>query len=157
MTALVGGSVLLIVVAATALILGWASADGSLIWTSIGASVLAGILLALGYYRSKAELETPGHARRTSLAPRPPAATEPEGPPAATEPEGPPAATPLPTIPSTETGSGGGGEVIVDPDRKRYHRPECRFAGASRAQAMSLDAARARRYDPCGVCKPDAD
>jgi hypothetical protein len=148
MTALVGGSVLLIIVAATALVLGWASADGSLIWTSIGASVLAGILLALGYYRSKAELETPAPARRTAPAPRPPEATGPEGP---------SAATPRPAIPSTETGSGGGGEVIVDPDRKRYHRPECRFARASRAQAMSLDAARARRYDPCGVCKPDAN
>jgi hypothetical protein len=148
MTALVGGSVLLIVVAATALVLGWTSADGSLIWTSIGASVLAGILLALGYYRSKAELEPPRPTRQT-----PP----PTGPPQGTAPEGPSATAPVPAIPRPETEGDGGGEVIVDPDRKRYHRPECRFAGVSRAQAMSLDAARARRYDPCGVCKPDGD
>jgi hypothetical protein len=148
MTALVGGSVLLIVVAATSLVLGWTSADGSLIWTSIGASVLAGILLALGYYRSKAELHTAPPTAGTSPAPRPPEATAPEGP---------SATAPLPAIPRPETEGEGGAEVIVDPDRKRYHRPECRFARASRAQAMSLDAARSRRYDPCGVCKPDGD
>jgi hypothetical protein len=148
MTALVGGSVLLIVVAATALVLGWTSADGSLIWTSIGASVLAGILLALGYYRSKAELHTARPTTRTSPAPTPPEATESAGP---------SAPGPLPAIPRPDTEGEGGGKVIVDPDRKRYHRPECRFAGVSRAQAMSLDAARARRYDPCGVCKPDGD
>jgi hypothetical protein len=145
MTALVGGSVLLIVVAATALVLGWTSADGSLIWTSIGASVTAAVLLALGYYRSKAELDTapPPH-------PRPPTPEPPEEP----EPRG-PSAPPAPsTVRPPESGSEGR-EVIADPDRKRYHRPECRFARASRAQPMSLDAARARRYDPCGVCKPD--
>jgi hypothetical protein len=148
MTALVGGSVLLIVVAATALVLGWTSADGSLIWTSIGASVLAGILLALGYYRSKAELHTARPTARTSPAPTPPEATEPAGP---------SAPGPLPAIPRPDTEGEGGGEVIVDPDRKRYHRPECRFARGPRTLAMTLDAARARRYDPCGVCKPDRD
>jgi hypothetical protein len=148
MTALVGGSVLLIVVAATALVLGWSSADGSLIWTSIGASVLAGILLALGYYRSKAELQAPRPTRGTSPAANPPQETAPEGP---------SATAPVPAVSAPETGSADGGEVIVDPDRKRYHRPECRFARGPRTLAMTLDAARARRYDPCGVCKPDGD
>jgi hypothetical protein len=145
MTALVGGSVLLIVVAATALVLGWTSADGSLIWTSIGASVTAAILLALGYYRSKAELDTP-----TPPAPPPPS-PEPLEPP---EPQESSAPATRPAVPSTEVGMEER-EVIADPDRKRYHRPECRFARVARAQTMSLDAARARRYDPCGVCKPD--
>jgi hypothetical protein len=145
MTALVGGSVLLIVVAATALVLGWTSADGSLIWTSIGASVTAAVLLALGYYRSKAELDTAPPPHPGPPAPQPLEAPEPQ------EPSTP--ATPPPG-PSTEEGIEGR-EVIADPDRKRYHRPECRFARVSRAQPMSLDAARARRYDPCGVCKPD--
>lgn len=145
MTALVGGSVLLIVVAATALVLGWTSADGSLIWTSIGASVTAAVLLALGYYRSKAELDT---------APRPqPGPPTPE-PSEAPEPQEPSATATRPAAPSTEGGMEGR-EVVADPDRKRYHRPDCRFARASRAQPMSLEAARARRYDPCGVCKPD--
>ena len=143
MTALVGGSVLLIVVAATALVLGWTSADGSLIWTSIGASVTAAVLLALGYYRSKAELDT-----APPLQPDPPAPGSPE------EPREPSAPATRPAGPSTEGGMEGR-EVVADPDRKRYHRPECRFARVARAQPMSLGAARARRYDPCGVCKPD--
>jgi hypothetical protein len=145
MTALVGGSVLLIVVAATALVLGWTSADGSLIWTSIGASVTAAILLALGYYRSKAELDTAPPPR-----PGPPAPEPPEPP----QPQEPSATATRRAAPSTEGGMEDR-EVVVDPDRKRYHRPDCRFARASRAQSMSLEAARARRYDPCGVCKPD--
>jgi hypothetical protein len=144
MTALVGGSVLLIVVAATALVLGWASADGTLIWTSIGASVTAAVLLALGYYRSKAELEAPPPPNPGPPAPEPPEPPEPQEPPA------PATGPPVPSIEGIE-----GRDVVADPDRKRYHRPECRFARASRAQPMSLDAAQARRYDPCGVCKPD--
>ena len=136
---------MLIVVAATALVLGWSSADGSLIWTSIGASVTAAVLLALGYYRSRAEVDT-----APPPDPGPPAPEPPEAP----EPQEPSAPATNPAEPSAEGGMEGG-EVIADPDRKRYHRPECRFARAARAQPMSLDAARARRYDPCGVCKPD--
>lgn len=145
MTALVGGSVLLIVVAATALVLGWTSADGSLIWTSIGASVTAAVLLALGYYRSKAELDTAPPPQPVPPAPEPSEAPEPQEPSATAT---------RPAASSTEGGMEGR-EVVADPDRKRYHRPDCRFARAFRAQPMSLEAARARRYDPCGVCKPD--
>ena len=153
MTALVGGSVLLIVVAATSLVLGWTSADGSLIWTSIGASVGAAVLLALGYYRSRAELDAAPSTQPDPPAPEPPEALEPPEPPEPFDPAG------LPGGPSADDPSADDGiegrEVIADPDRKRYHRPDCRFARVSRAQSMSLDAARARRYDPCGVCKPD--
>jgi hypothetical protein len=145
MTALVGGSVLLIVVAATALVLGWSSADGSLIWTSIGASVAAAVLLALGYYRSKTELDPVPPPQPDPPAPEPPPEPEPQEP-----------STPAPeTAVSSIEDEMEGREVIADPDRKRYHRPECRFARIARAQPMSLDAARARRYDPCGVCTPD--
>ena len=56
MTALVGGSVLLIAASAIALVFGWLTAESTLIWISIAASVVAGVLLALGYQRSKQEL-----------------------------------------------------------------------------------------------------
>ena len=56
MTALIGGSVLLIAVAAITLVIGWIGADPPLIWVSIGASVVAAVLLALGYYRSKEDI-----------------------------------------------------------------------------------------------------
>ena len=56
MTALIGGSVLLIAASALALVFGWVTAESALIWISIVMSVLAGVLLALGYQRSRVEL-----------------------------------------------------------------------------------------------------
>ena len=56
MTALIGGSMLLIALAAITLVIGWIGADPPLIWVSIGSSVLAAVLLALGYYRSKEDI-----------------------------------------------------------------------------------------------------
>src|SRR5918996_3655009 len=111
MTALVGGSVLLIVVAATSLVLGWTSADGSLIWTSIGASVGAAVLLALGYYRSRAELDAAPSTQPDQPAPEPPEG--PESVASAGLPDGPSA-----DYPSADEGIEGR-EVIADPDRKR--------------------------------------
>src|SRR5688500_13429930 len=55
-TALIGGSLLLIALAAITLVIGWIGADPPLIWVSIGASVVAAVLLALGYYRSKEDI-----------------------------------------------------------------------------------------------------
>ena len=56
MTALIGGSMLLIAMAAITLVIGWIGADPPLIWLSIAASVMAAVLLALGYYRSRTEI-----------------------------------------------------------------------------------------------------
>ena len=56
MTALIGGALLLIVASAITLVIGWIGADSPLIWVSIGASVVAAVLLALGYYRSNEEI-----------------------------------------------------------------------------------------------------
>jgi hypothetical protein len=52
---LVGGSLLLVGASAVALLIGWVTAATELIWTSILASVGAGVLLALAYVRSRAE------------------------------------------------------------------------------------------------------
>ena len=122
MTALVGGSVLLIVGSAIALVFGWGTANSSLIWTSIAASVAAAVLLALGYQRAKVEARAP--------RPRPPAPTR--GP----------------------TREEAAEAVVAVPDRKRFHRPSCRYAGMRGAQEMSRDAALRRGYDPCNICKP---
>ncbi len=56
MTALIGGSMLLIALAAVTLVIGWIGADPPLIWTSIAASVVSAVLLALGYYRARGEI-----------------------------------------------------------------------------------------------------
>jgi membrane protein implicated in regulation of membrane protease activity len=58
MAALIGASVLLIAGSAIVLIVGWITAEAALIWTSIVATVAAGVLLALGYARSKQELQS---------------------------------------------------------------------------------------------------
>ncbi len=46
----------MIALAAITLVIGWIGADPPLIWVSIGASVMAAVLLALGYYRSKEDI-----------------------------------------------------------------------------------------------------
>lgn len=56
MTALIGGALLLIAGSAVTLVLGYIGVDPPLIWTSIIASAVAAILLALGYYRSGDEV-----------------------------------------------------------------------------------------------------
>ncbi|MFN2388086.1 MAG: hypothetical protein ABR575_00560 [Actinomycetota bacterium] len=53
MTALIGASVLLIVGSAVALAFGWGTADQTLIWTSIGASLGAGLLLGFAWFRTR--------------------------------------------------------------------------------------------------------
>lgn len=60
MTALIGGSLLLIAGAAVTLVIGWIGADPPLIWISIASSVAAAVLLALGYYRSSSEVAAQG-------------------------------------------------------------------------------------------------
>lgn len=53
MTALIAGSILLIVASAVALVLGWVGSNETLVWTSVIASVGAAVCLALAYYRSR--------------------------------------------------------------------------------------------------------
>lgn len=139
MTALIGGSLLLIVAAAILLVVGWTSADQTLIWTSIIASVVAGVLLSLGYYRSKSEAAVP-----------PPEGEGPERPSAPA-----PRAEPEPTQSTPLAASGEEGDrVVAYPDRSRFHRADCRYAALPGGEKIARDTAVRRGYDPCGVCKP---
>ena len=46
-------------------------------------------------------------------------------------------------------------EVIVIPDRDKYHTAECRFVkSAPVTESMTKQKARRRGLEPCGVCKP---
>lgn len=47
-----------------------------------------------------------------------------------------------------------GGRIVAVPERKKYHREECRYAMAGSAVGMSVARARSEGYTPCGVCKP---
>ena len=138
MTALIGGSLLLIVGASIALVIGWIGEDESLIWASIIASVAAGVMLALAYGRSKADAaRRPPPARRAAPAPqRETRATEPE-----------------PTQ-QTAAVTGDDDRVVAYPDRSRFHRPDCRYASIPGGEKIAREAAVRRGYDPCGVCKP---
>lgn len=137
MTVLIGASVLLIAGSAIALVFGWVSANESLIWTSIVASVGAAVTLALAFFRSRQEA-TAG-ARRSAAEGRAAAPAEsgaaPIGAPAATE-------------------EGADAEVVGVRDSKRFHRPECRYAGSKGAEKMTKGAAQKAGFRACGVCKP---
>lgn len=47
------------------------------------------------------------------------------------------------------------GEVVVIPDRNRYHRADCRHVrGAAGAETLETSQASKQGYAACGVCKP---
>lgn len=47
------------------------------------------------------------------------------------------------------------GQVVVIPDRNRYHRPDCRHVrGTAGAEALEISQARKQGYAACGVCRP---
>lgn len=142
MTALIGGSLLLIVVAAVALTMGWIGANESLIWTSIVASVAAAIMLSLGYYRSKAEV-----GRRSAPAPEPPTDRRPAQTPRGVVSQ---ETQPVPLVAADDDAE----RVVAYADRSRFHRPDCRYASAPGGERLTRDTATRRGYDPCGVCKP---
>jgi predicted lipid-binding transport protein (Tim44 family) len=166
MTGLIGGSLLLIIASAFALFFGWISADPNLMWVSIAASGMAAILLALGYGRSRNEIdravaiamrkegyitEDEARAAEQAAARATPTSTPAAAvvAPARAAPEVQPATAAMPALDVD-----GGPQVVAVPARKRYHRPECRFSAAKGAQTVSLAAAQRRGYDACGVCKP---
>jgi len=153
MTLLIGSSVLLITASAIALLFGWIAADERLIWTSIVASAAAAVALAVAYQRSRAEVDA---ARRTAPAGRAiasgatgpltgiatQASTRPQTPSqtrATSKPQG---------SPLNDT------EVVAIPRRRKFHRPDCRYAKAAGGERMPRSAARRRDYDACGICKP---
>lgn len=45
-------------------------------------------------------------------------------------------------------------EVVAFAERKKYHRPECRYAKAAGGERITKAQARRRSYSACGICKP---
>ena len=129
MTLLIGASVLLILASAIALVFGWATANGSLIWTSIVASAAAAIALALAFFRSRVEAAAIARGRPERRA----------GPASGDEASGSPE---------------GSSKVMVVRESKRYHRPDCRYASSGGAESMTKGAAHREGFSPCGICKP---
>jgi hypothetical protein len=152
-TGLIGASVGLIVASSAALALGWASSQPALIWTSIALTSGAAVCLAIAYQRSvraarsgpaePSESEDATAAILTVSSPASPPTARPETPTAVRAPHKPPGS---PASPEEE--------VVAIPDRRKYHRLDCRYAQASKGERMPRAAARRRAYSPCGICKP---
>jgi hypothetical protein len=192
MTALIGGSVLLIIVASVSLVMGWAGTNEPLIYTSITSSVASFVCLALAYYRSKAEarkivaaadvIEGVESAAAIDEEPSDDALVDTTSEDAVPQDEA-PASTAADVEESDESaedlvlagtqefaavtddepprdeGSTGpdeprSDEVVAIAQRRKYHRPECRYAEAAGGERVSKEVAVARGYDACRVCKP---
>ncbi|MGH2736747.1 MAG: hypothetical protein ACRDKZ_14290 [Actinomycetota bacterium] len=137
MAGLIAGSLVALVVASLALVFGWVSASGPLVWLSIAASISTALLLALAYSRAKQEAlaATKRAARQATRATGRATAS-------------------MPAARTRQRNSPTDGAVVAVPDRRKYHRTECRYARAKGAERMSRSAARRSGYEACGICKP---
>lgn len=164
MTLLIGASVVLILASAATLVLGWVNENEGLIWTSIAFSVGAALALALAYVRSRREGFTPApeaaSGDEAAAPPRHEVTEPPDEAPAAAE-ERPEPAAPVETVEEPQIAAAEGAaaeesaeEVVAIPERKKFHRPSCRYAKAAGAEPIMKSEATRRSYSACGICKP---
>ena len=128
MTALLGGSMLLIAASAAALVYGWLDGDDTFIWGSIAATVGAALLVGIAYWRSArqpavvtGEGEAPGPGdEATQVQPQagPPPAEAAGTPAPQAGPGVPPETTAGPApeevgVPASEAGPGGAAEAMT--------------------------------------------
>ncbi len=118
-----------------------ASDDLTLIYFSIGSSVLAGVFLLLGALQrrdDKPATETAAPEASTAAFERVTSVNVTKAPATA-------AAASVTSGPS----------VSVVPGRPRFHTDDCRFlAGRPDVESIGVDEARTQGYTECGVCKP---
>ena len=165
MTALLAASILLIAGSAVALVLGWLNASESYMYVSIGATAAAFAALVVAYFRSSkvpaAATQTPvgseDQPQETDAASTTAVVAEDKSDPNATQviPPAPPGAPPATKGATTDDGTlSGDAEVVGVPSTKKFHRPECRFAGAKDTEKMTRADANDKGFAPCGTCKP---
>lgn len=142
MTWLLTGSLVSLFTAALTLGFGWLGANGTLVWVSIGCSIATALLLAIAYTRSKYEAALAARRARGSTRP----VAEPSGYASPSVQRRQPARRKRTPQASDD--------VVAVPARRRYHRPECRYAQVRGAVRVSRSTARRRRYEPCGICRP---
>jgi hypothetical protein len=179
----IAASGILVVIAFVTLILGVFRTGLGLIWTSIAASILAAIFLALGVVQGNRRRVAPAGGAATATGPtwadsstQAPAVyqggslaeeeeeeeeAEPEpAPPPLTvvaEAESPfraPAAAAEEPEPAARGGAAASATVVVIPDRDKFHKETCRYAKHAAAMMMSKASAKRQGYKPCGICKP---
>lgn len=188
---MIAASGILVVIAFVTLIVGVFRTGLGLIWTSIAASVLAALFLALGVVQgNKRRVATAGAPapmpawsdqpattavmerervpalEEEEAEPEPPtlvAVPEPEPEPGAFAPPPKPAAKPATRAAKAPArkpaarkpaAAGSSANVVVIPDRDKYHRDTCRYAKNPAAMSMTKTAASRQGYKPCATCKP---
>ena len=62
--------------------------------------------------------------------------------------------TPAAAKPATRKAAAPSQNVVVVPDRDKYHKETCRYAKNPAAMTMTKAAARRQGYSACGTCKP---
>lgn len=164
MTALLAASILLIAGSAVALVMGWLNADETYMYVSIGATAAAFVALVVAYFRSgnvpaaatQAPVGSEDQPQDTDASSTTTVVAEDQSDPNATQ-VIPPAPAGAPAAAEDATGGGalsGDAEVVGVPSTKKFHRPECRFAGAKGTEKMSRADADDKGFAPCGTCKP---
>ena len=118
-----------------------ASDDLTLIYVSIGSSVLAGIFLILGALQRREDKPATAEAARADST----AAFERVTTVSVTKPQ----------TAAASSSRSDGPVVSVVPGRPRFHTADCRFlAGRPDVETIPADAAASQGYTECGVCKP---
>ncbi|HVF20089.1 MAG TPA: hypothetical protein VNA14_07595 [Mycobacteriales bacterium] len=116
-----------------------ASEELTLIYVSIGSSIVAGVFLILGALQRRDDKPATADAARAGSA-------------AAFERVTTVSVTKSPAAAASRTE---GPVVSVVPGRPRFHTADCRFlAGRPDVETIPADAATSQGYSECGVCKP---
>jgi len=144
---LIAGSLVLLTLASVTLGFGWVGANSALVWVSILCSASTAIALTAAYSKSKQMADSARRARAPRRAARARGAGAGGGG-FATQ------AMARPDRRSRDRMSPNDGEVVAVPERRKFHRPDCRYARVRGATKMTKSSARRRNFDACGICKP---
>ena len=147
MVGLIAASLILITAASITLGFGWLGANSALVWLSILCSASTAIALSVAYSKSRQMADNARRARTPRRAARARGAGVAAGG-FATQ------AMARPNTRSRDRVSPNDGEVVAVPERRKFHRPDCRYARVKGATRMAKSTARRRNFDACGICKP---
>ncbi|CAN5643803.1 hypothetical protein BH20ACT23_BH20ACT23_10810 [soil metagenome] len=146
MVGLIAGSLVLLALASVTLGFGWVGANSALVWVSILCSASTAVALTAAYSKSKQMADSARRARTPRRAARARGGAAAGG--FATQ------AMARPDGRSRDRMSPNDGEVVAVPERRKFHRPDCRYARVRGATKMTKSSARRRDFDACGICKP---
>jgi hypothetical protein len=143
---LIAASLVLLTIASITLGFGWLGANSGLVWLSILCSAATAVALSVAYSKSRQMADSARRARTPRRAARARGGGAAGG--FATQ------AMARPNTRSRDRVSPNDGEVVAVPDRRKFHRPDCRYARVRGATKMARSTARRRNFDACGICKP---